>query len=166
MLQGKQASNDDNLYLHASMFGVLAAIPYSIIISAQKVIKQNILFAVVLCWRYHWRKKLGYSHCLPWVPVGNQLFIVNTHQYLDIDIFFTWGIYLDKQTVFITPTYSCTTDTLGLFICVLKRHVCIALLYGIRSGCGLDVSQGGINFTIPYKLQTRLVCNMVWSQCL
>ena len=53
MLQGKQASNDDNLYLHASMFGVLAAIPYSIIISAQKVIKQNILFAVVLCWRYH-----------------------------------------------------------------------------------------------------------------
>ena len=52
VLQGKQASNDDNLYLHASMFGVLAAIPYSIIISAQKVIKQ-ILFAVVLCWRYH-----------------------------------------------------------------------------------------------------------------
>ena len=46
------ASNDDNLYLRASMFGVLVAIPYSII-SAQKILKQNIFFAVVLCWRYH-----------------------------------------------------------------------------------------------------------------
>ena len=51
--QKNVAGIDDNLYLHASMFGVLAAIPYSIVISAQKVIKQNILFAVVLCWRYH-----------------------------------------------------------------------------------------------------------------